>query len=43
VLIGAGLVTVQAGRRLAALERAETEALLDIAAGLVAARKEGRR
>src|SRR3954471_12979313 len=39
VLLGAGLLTVQAGRRLAALEHAEIEALLDEAAALVAARK----
>ncbi len=35
VLIGAGLVTVQADRRLAALERAQVEDLLDEATALV--------
>lgn len=39
VLLGAGLMTVLAGRRLAALERLEVEALLDEAATLVASRK----
>ncbi|MDT7572933.1 MAG: hypothetical protein QOE05_3107 [Actinomycetota bacterium] len=39
VLLGAGLMTVLAGRRLAALERLEVEALLDEAAALVARRK----
>lgn len=42
VLIGAGLVTVQADRRAAALERAQTEDLLDEAAALVAAVKNRR-
>ncbi|MCW2571947.1 MAG: hypothetical protein JWO88_2005 [Frankiales bacterium] len=37
VLIGAAFVTVQSDRRLAALERAETEDLLDEATALVAA------
>ena len=39
VMLGAGLLTVQAGRRLAALEHAELEGLLDEAAALVAHRK----
>jgi hypothetical protein len=42
VLIGTGLVNVQAGRRLAAGERAETEALLDEASALVEAVKAKR-
>jgi hypothetical protein len=39
VLLGSGLASVQAGRRLAAGERAETEALLDEASALVDAVK----
>ena len=35
VLLGAGLANAQTGRRLAALERTETEALLDEASALV--------
>lgn len=35
VLIGAGLITVQAERRASALERAQTEDLLDEASALV--------
>lgn len=35
ILLGAGLVSVQSGRRMAAAERRETEALLDEAAGLL--------
>jgi hypothetical protein len=35
VLLGTGLANVQIGRRLAAVERAETAALLDEAAALV--------
>jgi hypothetical protein len=35
VVLGAGLSTIQVGRRLAAQERAETEDLLDEAAGLM--------
>ncbi len=35
VALGAGLATVQAGRRLAAAERAETEDLLDEASALL--------
>ena len=35
VLLGAGLANIQAGRRLAAAERAETELLLDEASALV--------
>ena len=42
ILLGAGFANVQAGRRLAAEERVETEALLDEAHALVAAMK-GRR
>ena len=42
VLLGAGLASVQAGRRLAASERVETEALLDEASALVEAFKRGR-
>jgi hypothetical protein len=42
VLVGAGLANVQAGRRLAAGERAETEALLDEASALVEAVKAKR-
>jgi hypothetical protein len=37
VLLGTGLANVQSGRRLAAIERAETEALLDEASALVEA------
>lgn len=37
VLLGAGLVSTQAGRRLAAQERVQTEALLDELAAAVAA------
>ena len=37
VVVGATLVTVQVGRRLAAVERLETEGLLEEAAGVVAA------
>lgn len=43
VLIGVGLANVQAGRRLAAAERLETEALLDEASALVEALKRARR
>lgn len=42
VALGAGLANVQAGRRLAAAERVETEALLDEAHALVAAMKARR-
>lgn len=42
VLIGAGLANAQSGRRLAAAERAETEALLDEASALVEAFKRAR-
>ena len=42
VLVGAGLVTVQAERRANALERAQTEDLLDEAAALVEAYKSRR-
>jgi hypothetical protein len=42
VLLGAGLANIQAGRRLAAAERAETEALLDEAQALVSAYKGAR-
>ncbi len=42
VLIGTALANVQTGRRLAAQERAETEALLDEAAALVEAMKRSR-
>lgn len=35
IILGAGLANVQAGRRFAALEREETEALLDEASALV--------
>jgi len=42
VTVGAGLFVVQVGRRLAAVERAETEELLDEASALLAAAK-GRR
>jgi hypothetical protein len=42
VLIGAVLLTVQADRRLAALERAQTEDLLDEAARLVEVVKKQR-
>jgi len=42
VAIGAGLASIQASRRLAAGERAETELLLDEAAALVRAVKERR-
>jgi hypothetical protein len=42
IILGAGLATIQVGRRLAAEERAETEDLLDEAAGLMDAMK-GRR
>lgn len=42
VLLGAGLATVQADRRFAATERAETEALLDEAAALVETLKRRR-
>lgn len=37
VLLGAGLASIQVGRRLAAAERVQTEALLDEAAALLAA------
>lgn len=40
VVVGAALLTIQVGRRLAALERSETEALLDEAADLVKAFRE---
>lgn len=43
VAVGAGLASVQSGRRLAAAERAETEALLDEAHALVLALKARRR
>lgn len=42
IALGAGLANVQVGRRLAAQERAETEELLDVAAGLLDA-LDGRR
>lgn len=42
VVLGAGLTSIQVGRRLAAQERAETEDLLDEAAALMDALK-GRR
>ena len=42
VLIGSGLANVQTGRRLAARERAATDALLDEAAALVEAVKGSR-
>lgn len=35
IILGAGLANVQAGRRLAAIEREETESLLDEASALV--------
>ena len=37
VLVGAGLASVQAGRRLAAAERAETEAVIEEAVGILEA------
>ena len=40
IAIGAAFVNIQAGRRLAAAERVETEELLDEAHALVAAMKE---
>ncbi|MFN2537441.1 MAG: hypothetical protein ABR549_04715 [Mycobacteriales bacterium] len=43
VALGAGLASIQAGRRLAAAERAEMELLLDEAHGLVAAVKARQR
>ncbi len=42
IVIGAGLANIQAGRRFAATERAETEALLDETAALVEAFKRER-
>lgn len=42
VALGTGLANIQAGRRLAAAERAETELLLDEAHALVAAVKARR-
>lgn len=42
VVLGAGLASTQASRRIAAMERAETEAVLDEAASLVEALR-GRR
>jgi len=42
IAIGAGMANIQAGRRLAAAERAETELLLDEASALVAAVKARR-
>lgn len=42
VLLGSGLANIQAGRRLAAIERAATEALLDEASALVEAVKNNR-
>ena len=42
VALGAGFASIQAGRRLAAAERAETELLLDEAHALVAAVKARR-
>src|SRR5688572_12766284 len=42
ILVGAGLANIQAGRRLAATERAETESLLDEAADLVEAFRRSR-
>lgn len=42
IALGAGLANIQAGRRLAAAERAETELLLDEAQGLVTAMKARR-
>jgi hypothetical protein len=43
VLLGAGLLSIQSGRRAAAVERAETEALLDEVVALVEAVKRSRR
>ena len=43
VALGAGLASIQAGRRLAASERAETELLLDEAHALVQAIKARQR
>lgn len=42
VMLGVGLVSIQSGRRAAAVERAETEGLLDEVAALVAAAKRSR-
>lgn len=42
ILIGAGFANIQAGRRCAAAERAQTEALLDEASALVEAFKKER-
>jgi hypothetical protein len=42
IALGAGLASIQVGRRLAAEERAETEDLLDEAAALVDAMKSRR-
>jgi hypothetical protein len=44
VLVGAGLASVQAGRRLAAAERADTEAVIEEAVGILEAldRRTGR-
>ena len=42
ILLGSGFVSIQAGRRAAAVERAETEALLDEAVALVEAVKRSR-
>lgn len=42
ILLGTGLLSVQAGRRMAAVERDETEALLDEASALVDAVKAKR-
>ncbi len=42
VLLGAGLLSIQSGRRAAAVERAETEGLLDDMAALVEAVKRSR-
>jgi hypothetical protein len=42
IVIGAGLANIQTGRRFAATERADTEALLDEAAALVEAFKRER-
>ena len=43
VVLGAGLASTQASRRMAAAERAETEAVLDEAAALVEALRARRR
>ena len=43
ILLGGGLLTIQTGRRAAAVERAETEAVIDEAAALVDAVLRSRR